>query len=173
MTAASGRCGRKKARWSSISAVMTVSICASTCTGIRSPHTSGAPIAKTPCEDAAAWQDNLRILQPTTALKVEAHYTRNTCDGTTQVIGTRVLLRSPQDSSRAAVSWMLQCRASRVFLGEDDRSVRPASSWWLPPGWLDIEVKPEGGDLIVTLSADSVPKNIELFRRTAELASPR
>ncbi len=118
-----------------------------------------------------AWRDNLRILQPSTVLKVEAHYTRNTCDGTTQVIGTRVLLRSPKEPSPAALSWMLQCRASRVFVGEAEPSYLPASSRWLPPGWLDIAVKPEGGIVVVTLSADSVPKNIELFRRTAELVS--
>jgi hypothetical protein len=66
---------------------------------------------------------------------------------------------------------MLQCRASRVFLGEADPSDLPRRSPWLPSGWLDIEAKPEGGNLVVTLSAESVPKNIELFRRTAELLS--
>jgi hypothetical protein len=151
--------------------MLAVSICASTCAGIPSPRSSVAPVAKNPCEDAAAWQDNLRILQPNTVLGVEAHYTRNTCDGTTQVIGTRVLLRSPEGSSRAALSWMLQCRAWRIFVREADPSSFPRRSPWLPTGWLDIEAKPEGGTLVVTLSADSVPKNIELFRRTAELVS--
>jgi hypothetical protein len=66
---------------------------------------------------------------------------------------------------------MLQCRASRIFLGETDPSDSPTSPRWLPAGWLDIETKPEGGTLIVTLSADSVPKNIDLFRRTTELVS--
>ena len=154
-----------------MSAMLAASICASACAGIPSPRTSVASVAKNPCEDAAAWQENLRILQPRTVLSVQAHYTRNTCDGTTQVIGTRVLLRRPEDSSHAALSWMLQCRASRVLLGEAHPSLFLTSSPWLPTGWLDIEAKPEGGNFVVTLSADSVPKNIELFRRTAELVN--
>ena len=170
MGTASETGGRTKARWS-ISAMVTLSICASTCAGLPPPRTSVAPVAKNPCEDPAAWQDNLRILQRNTVLRVEAHYTRNTCDGTTQVIGTRALLRSPEGSSGAALSWMLQCRASRIFLGEAAPSGFPRGSPWLPTGWLDVEAKPEGGNVIVTLSADSVPKNIELFRRTAELVS--
>ena len=47
------------------------------------------------------------------------------------------------------------------------------SSLWLPDGWLDIEVKPEGGNFRVTLSAESVPKNIQLFHRTADFLSAR
>jgi hypothetical protein len=157
-------------RWF-VSAAVSLPLCALTCAANPGPSLSSAQGAQSPCKNAKSWQQNLWVLQPNTVLKVEAHYTRNTCDGTTQVVGTRVLLRSPEDSSRAALSWMLQCRASRVFFGEADPSQPPTSSRWLPPGWLDIEVKPEGGTLVVTLSADSVPKNIELFRRTAELVS--
>jgi hypothetical protein len=170
MRTASKTGGRGKVRWS-ISAMVAVSICASTCAGIPPLRPSVAPIATNPCEDAAVWQDNLRILQPNTVLRVEAHYTRNTCDGTTQVIGTRVLLRSAEGPSRAALSWMLQCRAWRIFVGQADPSSFRRRSPWLPTGWLDIEAKPEGDNLVVMLSADSVPKNIELFRRTAELVS--
>jgi hypothetical protein len=141
------------------SAVVALPLCALTCAETPTAMVSSTKGAPSPCKDAKSWQENLRTLQSSPVLAVEAHYTRNTCDGTTQVIGTRVLLRGPDDSSRAALSWMLQCRASRVFIGE---------AGWLPDGWLDIEVKPEGGNVVVALSADSVPKNIQLFHRTAE-----
>jgi hypothetical protein len=111
------------------------------------------------------------VFTNTVVLGVEAHYWRNTCDGTAQVMGTRVLLRRPEDSSRAALSRMLQCGGSRVFLGQAYPSQPSTSLLWLPDGWLDIEVKPEGGNFLVTLSADSVAKNIQLFQRTAKLVN--
>jgi hypothetical protein len=161
--------GRRKVRWF-VAAMVTASLCASTCAGIQSERKFTAPVTRNPCEEAAPWQDNLRILQPRTVLRVEAHYIRNTCDGTTQVIGTRVFLRRPEDSSQAALSWMLQCRASRVFVAGADSSPLSTNSRWLPAGWLDIEVKADGENVVVTLSADSIPKNIELFRLATQMA---
>jgi hypothetical protein len=62
-----------------------------------------------------------------------------------------------------------------------------ATDLWLPEGWLDIDVEaphareraePDTGEarddtFTVTLSADSVSKNIELLRRATERQSAR
>jgi hypothetical protein len=162
--------GRNKAR-SFVSAALMLPLCGLACAEHPSATISTARVARSPCKDPKSWRDNLQILQPNNVLGVEAHYWRNTCDGTAQVMGTRVLVRRPEDSSLAALSWMLQCGGSRVFLGAADPSQSSTGPRWLPDGWLDIEVKPDGGNFVVTLSADSVPKNIQLFHRTAELVS--
>lgn len=148
--------------------VMTLPFLAGACAGTASRNTSTAAVAQNPCRDADVWRDDLRILEPRSVVEIEPHYTRNTCDGTTQVIGTQVVLRPPSDSSSAALSRMLRCGASRVLVGMHNPASPSPTSLWLPDGWLDIEVKPEGGNFLVTLSAESVPKNIQLFHRTTD-----
>jgi hypothetical protein len=44
---------------------------------------------------------------------------------------------------------------------------------WLPEGWIDIDVQARDDAFAVTLSADSVSKNIELLRRTTERQNAR
>jgi hypothetical protein len=149
--------------------VTTLPFLAGACAGTSPRNTSTAAVAQNPCQDADVWREDLRILEPKSVVHIEPHYTRNTCDGTTQVIGTQVVMRRPADSSFAALSRMLRCGASRVHIGEDNPVGPSPTSLWLPDGWLDIEVKPDGGDFLVTLSAESVPKNIQLFHRTTEL----
>jgi hypothetical protein len=170
MKAAMTTGGGNKVGWL-VSAAVMLPLCGLTCAEHPPATISTAPVALSPCKDAQSWRDQLQILQPNTVLGVEAHYWRNTCDGTAQVMGTRVLLRRPEAPSLAALSWMLRCGGSRVFFGAADPSRSSTGPRWLPGGWLDIEVKPDGGNFVVTLSADSVPKNIELFHRTAELVS--
>jgi hypothetical protein len=160
------RTGRKTLWFAPV--VMTLPFLAGACAGAASRNTSTAAVAQNPCRDADVWREDLRILEPKLVVHIEPHYTRNTCDGTTQVIGTQVVLRPPSASSSAALSRMLRCVFSRVLIGELNPARPSAASLWLPDGWLDIEVKPDGGDFLVTLSAESVPKNIQLFHRTTD-----
>ena len=143
------------------------------CAAAPPPRAPTQLAAQNPCGDAKAWRDDLRILEPKTVLGIEPHYWRNTCDGTSQVIGTQIVLRRPEDSSSAALSWMLRCGPSRVLVGKDNPSMPPTSLLWLPDGWLDVGVKPDGGNFLVTLSAESVPKNIQLFHHAVDFLGPR
>jgi hypothetical protein len=153
--------------------VMTLPFFAYACAETSSPRLSAAAIAQNPCRDAHAWRDDLRILEPKSVVGIEPHYTRNTCDGTTQVIGTQIVMRRPENSSSAALSRMLRCGASRVLVGKDDPSIPSTSSLWLPDGWLDVVVKPDGANFLVTLSSESIPKNIQLFHRTTDFLGVR
>jgi hypothetical protein len=152
---------------------MTLLFFAGGCAETPGTNISTAAIAQNPCGDANAWREDLRILQAATVVGVEPHYWRNTCDGTSQVIGTQIVLRRPEDSSSAALTRMLRCGPSRVLVGRDGPSMSSRSSLWLPDGWLDIGVKPDGGNFLVTLSAESVPKNIQLFHHTVDLLGAR
>jgi hypothetical protein len=164
--------GGRQTRWFA-SAAMTLPFFAGACAEAPSLSISTAALAQNPCGDAKAWRDDLHILQPKAVLGIEPHYTRNTCDGTTQIIGTQIVMRRLEDSSSAALSRMLRCGPSRVLVGKDDPSMPSTSSLWLPDGWLDIGVKPDGGNFLVTLSAESVPKNIQLFHRTVDFLGAR
>jgi hypothetical protein len=160
------RAGRKTPWFAPV--LMTLPFLAGACAGSASRNITTSAVAQNPCRDIDVWRDDLRILEPKFVVNVEPHYTRNTCDGTTQIIGTQVVVRRPTDSSSAALSRMLRCGASRVRVGMDNPEGPSPTSLWLPDGLLDIEVKPEGGNLLVTLSAESVPKNIQLFHRTTD-----
>jgi len=165
------RPGRKALWFAPI--VMTLPCLAGACAGAASRSTSIAAVPQNPCRDANVWREDLRILEPKLVVHIEPHYTRNTCDGTTQVIGTQVVLRSPSDSASAALSRMLRCGFSRVLIGTPNPASLSPTSLWLPDGWLDIEVKPDGGNFLITLSAESVPKNIQLFHRTTDFLGAR
>jgi len=151
----------------------TLAIFACTCAETQLPSTSTATVTQNPCRDAKAWRYGLGILQPKIVVEIEPHYTRNTCDGTTQVIGTQIVMSRPDESSAAALSQMLRCGASRVWIGKDNPSMPSRTPFWLPDGWLDVGVKPDGVNFLVTLSAESVPKNIQLFRRTTDFLRAR
>jgi hypothetical protein len=151
---------------------LTLALLASACAGVRPPTASTTAID--PCRDATTWQDDLRIVLPSGVLAARGLYIKNTCDGTTQVTGTELLIRRSEDSSSTALARMLKCGGSRVLLagGERSRDQSP-SSVWLPDGWVEISVRSHAENVLVTLSADSVPKNIELLRHAVALASAR
>ena len=142
-----------------------------TCSGIRPPAVS--TVAIDACKDSRTWQNDLRSVLPGTGLRINGVYIRNTCDGTTQVAGAELLLDRPESSSPTALARMLRCGASRVFFVRDERASAPPSLPWLPNGWVEISVESRERNIRVTLSADSVAKNIELLRRAATLASMR
>jgi hypothetical protein len=64
----------------------------------------------------------------------------------------------------------LQCHTARVLLGQVDRSQLPDDPYVLPNEWLDIRVVPEGGNFAVSVEADSVAKNLQVFSRATAYA---
>jgi hypothetical protein len=128
----------------------------------------------TECADAVAWADELRGLPVGALIAVEPKYFVDTCSGTTKVAGTRLIVRdaplaAPEGTGPPTrpgrLGRLLRCSSARVHVGP---TPEPATGLWLPAGWIDIDVQAQGGAFAVTLSADSVSKNIELLRRAAE-----
>jgi hypothetical protein len=119
------------------------------------------------CADPAAWRTELEAVPAGAIAKVEPKLFWHTCPGTAQVVGTKLLLRTDALGPERRTQ-MLACRSAHVYLGEDEAvSGRPA---WLPGGWMDVDAEPAGDDLALTLSADTVPKNIRLFSDMRALA---
>jgi hypothetical protein len=127
------------------------------------PAASIATVLKGSCKDPRAWQDDIGAIERGALASVEGQYIRNTCDGTAQVSGTQLHIRRPGPSQ--ALDWMFRCGASRVVVGSEAPGTS-ATTVWLPDGLVDISVTARGPDVVVTLQGESVPKNIELLRRT-------
>jgi hypothetical protein len=89
----------------------------------------------------------------------------DTCSATSQAAGTTLVLH-PGNASDPWIQ-MRRCPSARVFFGGGD------DDSWIPDGWVDLDVRPEGDGVAVTISADSVSKNIKLLQRTAAFAGPR
>lgn len=142
--------------------------------GVTTAGSTGAATARvdaSPCGDGRAWQEALGALQPAAVRHVEATYTRDTCSGTAQVSGTKLVLL-PNAVESAQWAQLLECGAAHVRFMGTSASAETRSPAWTPEGRLDIAVEREGGNVVLTLSAESVPKNIRLFRSAAALLGP-
>jgi len=126
-----------------------------------SETSSGVPAD---CGDASAWRQELRSVPPNAIVGLKPKHIVDTCSGTSQTSGTVLLLRRTD----GADSWtrMLRCSSARVFFGTSDDT-------WIPDGWVDLEVRAEGNGASVTISAESVAKNIRLYRRATAFAEGR
>jgi hypothetical protein len=138
------------------------------------PGTSGP--APSLCEDGRAWQKALEGLPPAAVQRVQGTYTRNTCDGTAQVSGTDLALQ-PEVVESAEWVRLFECRTAHVHFTATDELARTGSPSWAPAGWIDITLERENKQLILRLSAESVAKNIRLYRHARALvgasSSPR
>jgi hypothetical protein len=87
-----------------------------------------------------------------------------------RVAGVKLVIRPTDGMSPERLTRTLQCHSARALLGQVDRSQLPDDPYWLPDEWLDISVTPENGDFAVSLRADSVSKNLEVFTRATAYA---
>jgi hypothetical protein len=67
---------------------------------------------------------------------------------------------------------ILQCHSARVLLGEVNASFVD-DPYWLPDAWVAINVKPENGNFAITVSADSVRDNLQVFGRASRYGEER
>jgi hypothetical protein len=149
----------------------SVAFLLSACAPSMAPTAKATRLEQAECSNVAA-HDDLRLLQTAKVLKAEPIYTpmhTNTTDEA-RVTGTRLVIRPPEGVSADGLAQMLQCHSARVLLEEIDRSKFPDDPTWLPNAWLEIDVKPEVGNFVVTLSANSVADNLLVLRRASAFA---
>jgi hypothetical protein len=134
------------------------------CSQAASPVTRAASVEQRQCGDAASFPEDLAILMDTTVLSIEPTYVVDTCWGTWQVSGTKLLMSPPQGVSPERLARVLRCHGARALLRRADASMVD-DPYWSPDGWVDIEATPMAGRLAVVLRADTVQKNIRVLRR--------
>jgi hypothetical protein len=145
-----------------------VSACA---VGVQ-PRAKAAQVAQTQCADSRTSQDDIRLLQTTTVLSAQPVYTHvhTNTNEEERVSGAKLLIRPPDGVSSERLAGILQCHSARVLLGQVDMSRFADDPTWLPDAWVDIDVKPEGGNFAVTLSSDTVAKNLQVLERATAFA---
>ena len=149
----------------------SVAFLLSACAGRVPPTAQAAQVEQAQCSNAAS-QDDLQLLQAARVLKAEPIYSQmhsNTADGEL-VSGATLLISAPEGVSADKLTHILQCHSAAVLLGQLDRSKFAEDPTWLPNAWLDIDVKPEGGNFAVTLSANTVARNLQVLKRATAFA---
>jgi hypothetical protein len=140
------------------------------CARPATPTATAAKVEHTQCPGVD--YADASLLRGTTVLRAEPIYTRqpNKSGDGEHVSGVKLVIRPPEGVSAERLTRTLQCHSARALLGQVDRSQLPDDPYWLPDEWLDISVVPENGNYAVSLRADSVSKNLEVFNRVVTYA---
>jgi hypothetical protein len=117
--------------------------------------------------------EDVRLLQTTTvvsAMPLYSHVITGKDDSEDRVTGARLIVRPPEGVSAERMTRVLQCHSAQVLLGQVDTSRLADDPYYLPNAWLDIEVKPENGNFVVVLRADSIPDGLAVLHRATAFA---
>jgi hypothetical protein len=147
--------------------VCSVSACAST----PPPAITAAGVERLQCDASATAQDGL--VRSTRVLAVEpvySHIMTSRNNSEERVNGAKLLVRPPKGVSAEELTRILQCHGARVLLGQVNHDTVPNDPYWLPDSWVNIDVKPENGNFAITVSANSVDENLQVFSRANHYA---
>jgi hypothetical protein len=142
------------------------------CVHESTPEVRAARVERMQCTDAQATGE-LSILQNTAVLSAEPTYFYPTTAGASgggTVTGAKLLVRPPPGVSSLDMTRALQCHSAKMLLGQVDPATFRDDPYSLPGAWVDIDVKPEGGNLAVRVTADRVPENLALVHRAMAFA---
>jgi hypothetical protein len=144
---------------------------ASACASTPPPTTKAAGVERMQCDASVTAQDGL--VRSTRVLAVEplySHVMTSRNNSEERVDGAKLLVRPPKGVSAEELTRILQCHSARILLGQVNRDTVPNDPYWLPDSWVNIDVKPENGNFAITISANSVDENLEVFGRANHYA---
>jgi hypothetical protein len=154
-----------------MAALGIVGVCPA-CVHQSTPEVRAARVARMQCSDAQG-KAELSILQNTAVLGAEPTYfvlTTAGASGGGTVNGAKLIVRPPPGVSALDMTRALQCHSAKMLLGQVDPSAFQDDPYSLPGAWVDIDVKPEDGNLAVRVTADRVPQNLALVHRAMAFA---
>jgi hypothetical protein len=148
----------------SVVAVRVASL-ASACSPIPQPAVRAADVERLQCDPDATRQD--KLVRSMAVLRVKPIYSpvRSNTSTEERLNGAKLVVRSPSHVSAEQMTRILQCHSARMVLGHLDDSLVPNDPYWLPERWVNIDVKPENGALVVTVSADTIRDNLLVLSR--------
>jgi|HubBroStandDraft_6_1064221.scaffolds.fasta_scaffold375014_2 hypothetical protein len=123
------------------------------------------------CRGASPAQQELGEVERMTVLAARPACHLNYCSGVFQVMGVKLVVRPPEGLSLEQFAQTLRCHNLRVLDGEVDASRIPDDPYGLSDSWLDIDVKAEGGNFVVTLNGDRVSDNLRILQRATAFAA--
>jgi hypothetical protein len=140
------------------------------CASSPPPMAKAAGIEHAQCDASVAAQDSL--VSSTRVLAVQPLYSHvmTSYSSEERVSGAKLLIRPPAGVSAEEMTRILQCHSAREWLGKVNPDAVKSDPYWLPEAWVNIDVKPEDGNFAVTISADSVHDNLQVFGRANHYA---
>jgi hypothetical protein len=143
---------------------------ASACASQPRATAQAADVERMQCDPSATSQDSL--VRSIAVLHVQPLYSHVRTNNTSEerVNGAKLLVRPPQGVSAEQLTRVLQCHSARVLLGQLNSNAVPNDPYWLPDTWVNIDVKSENGNFAVTVSADSVRDNLQVYGRANHYA---
>jgi hypothetical protein len=122
------------------------------------------------CDSSSTSQDDL--VRSITVLHVQPVYSQVGSTGSTEerVNGATMVVRPPKGVNADQLTRILRCHSARVLLGQLNGNAVRNDPYWLPDTWVNIDVKPENGNFTVTVSADTVRDNLQVYGRANRYA---
>jgi hypothetical protein len=122
------------------------------------------------CRDALPAEEEARALESMRVLGVRSKFHQNACNGVCTVWGVYVSVRPPVGIDTERFGRMLRCHNLRVLDGHEDASRIPNDPYGLPDTWLEIDVKVDAGNYLVTLVGDRVSDTLRILARAKAYA---
>jgi hypothetical protein len=117
------------------------------------------------CRDALPAEEEARAVESMRVLEARPKFHQNACNGACTVWGVYLLVRPPGGVDPERFTQMLRCHNLRVLDGEVDASRIPNDPYGLRDSWLEIDVKLEAGNYLVTLVGDHVSDTLRILQR--------
>jgi hypothetical protein len=113
-----------------------------------------------------------RIFSPELVESVEPLYSHVQTSGSniaTRLHGAEVHLRPLPGITLEYLTHVLQCRSARLVLGRVEGA--PNEPYWLPDGWVKIDVRSESGSFVVALEGEDLPEAKDILSRAQAFAA--
>jgi len=123
------------------------------------------------CRDAPPAEEEARALESIRVLAARPKFHQHACSGVCTVWGVYLVLRPPGGVDLERFARMLRCHNLRVLDGEVDASRIPNDPYGLRDSWLEINVKLDAGNYVVTLVGDHVSDNLRILQRAKAYAA--
>ncbi len=157
---------KAKGRGASLGAMVTaLGLLAGACATPVSLPARAASMAANECRDALPAEEEARAIESIQVLEARPKFHQNACNGVCTVWGVYLVVRPPGGVDPERFARILRCHNLRVLDGEVDASRIPNDPYGLRDSWLEIEVKPDAGNYIVTLVGDHVSDTLRILQR--------
>jgi len=140
------------------------------CAGQPRATVQAASVERIQCDASSTPQDDL--VRSIAVLHVQPLYSQVGSTGSTEerVNGAKLTVRPPKGVSAEQLTRVLQCHSARVLLGQLDGGAVRNDPYWLADTSVTIDVKPENGNFAVTVSADTLRDNLQVYSRAHRYA---
>jgi hypothetical protein len=123
------------------------------------------------CRDALPPEQEARALESIPVLEVRPKFHQDACNGACTVWGVYLVIRPPRGADPERFTRMLRCHNLRVLDGEVDAARIPNDPYGLRDSWLEIDVKVDAGNYVVTLVGDHVSDTLRILQRAKAYAA--